>query len=230
MKKVLKNIINRSLVLISSNIFILRILLVIDSYLYKVISRASYKINLGKHPKHSIINYQDWFTNNININESVIDIGCSHGHLTSHLAKKAKKVLGIEMNKKDIEIAKAINNKKNITYIHSDATKIEYKYYSDFRYIVLSNVLEHIKEREKFLLQLLNSFQKDTYVLIRVPSIERDWLAVYKKNNNIDYRLDSTHYIEYTKEEIYLELEKSGLQIISCEMNYGEFYIVSQKK
>ena len=230
MKKILKNFINNFFLLISSNRFVMKYLLIIDSYLYKIISRSSVKINSGKHPKHFIINYQNWFTNNIKEKSNVIDIGCSHGHLTSHIASKAKNVLGIEINKKDLELAKTINSKKNILYLNADATKLDYSIYDKYEYIVLSNVLEHIKDRTKFLSNLLSSFQNGINVLIRVPSIERDWLAVYKKNNLIDYRLDSTHYIEYTKVQLFNELHDAGLKIISCEMNFGEFYVVSKKE
>ena len=38
--------------------------------------------------------------------------------------------------------------------------------------------------------------------------INRDWITLYKKELGIEWRLDKTHYIEYTLESFKEELEK----------------------
>ena len=62
--------------------------------------------------------------------------------------------------------------------------------------------------------------------LIRVPTIERDWLAPYKKQLQIEYRLDRTHEIEDTREEFLTEVSEAGLCIETFDVRFGEFYAV----
>jgi len=50
-------------------------------------------------------------------------------------------------------------------------------------------------------------------ILIRVPMINRDWLTLYKKELGIEWRLDASHYTEYTLDSLTKELKSVDLQI-----------------
>jgi len=54
--------------------------------------------------------------------------------------------------------------------------------------------------------------------------LDRDWLTVYKKNNGYEYRLDKTHFIEYTLTSLKDELVKSGWEISNYDIRFGEFW------
>ncbi|HDP70262.1 MAG TPA: class I SAM-dependent methyltransferase, partial [Actinobacteria bacterium] len=100
------------------------------------------------------MNYHKFFVNNIEEGDTVLDIGCGNGALTFDLAKKAKKVVGIDINEKNIEVAKSKYNSANIEYKVGDATKdLDNK---KFDAVVLSNILEHIEDREDFLNKIKN--------------------------------------------------------------------------
>ncbi len=43
-------------------------------------------------------------------------------------------------------------------------------------------------------------------LLIRVPVIDRDWIVVIKKELGLEYRLENTHFTEYTFKEFLQEL------------------------
>ncbi|MCD4780946.1 MAG: class I SAM-dependent methyltransferase, partial [Candidatus Omnitrophica bacterium] len=90
-----------------------------------------------------------------------------------------------------------------------------------FDVVILSNVLEHIDERVKFLKRLREMAPQ---FLIRVPMINRDWITLYKKEVGLDYRLDKDHYIEYTLETFEDELSKAGLQIQEYGIQFGEIW------
>lgn len=189
------------------------------NYSYTRISYLSKGFNNGLHPKHAIIRYYQFFINNIEKDSIVLDIGCGRGHLTSKISEKAKKVIAVDINKNYIEQAKKKYNRNNITFIIVDATKYDFK--EKFDYIILSNVLEHIEDRYNFLIKiksLANNF------LIRVPMINRSWLPIYKKNLGFEYRLDKTHYIEYTFESFKNEIKSAGLEISSFEIKFGEIW------
>ena len=120
-------------------------------------------------------------------------MGCGNGTLTYDIALKAKEVYGIDINQSNIDFALRNFKKDNIQYIYGDATTHIFE--RKFDVIVLSNVLEHIEKRKQFLEKLKNLTDK---LIIRVPMIDRSWVTLYKKELDVEYRSDKTHYIEYT--------------------------------
>jgi 2-polyprenyl-3-methyl-5-hydroxy-6-metoxy-1,4-benzoquinol methylase len=203
----------------------LRFFIYLHNKSYSKITSLARRLNKGNHPKHRILNYGKFFLNNINSEDSVLDIGCHEGYLSESAAKIAKKVIGIDIREKNINLAKNKNNPPNLSFICGDATT--YYFSQKFNKIILSNVLEHIENRVDFLKKIS---RLGDIILIRVPLITRDWLAVYKKENGFEYRLDPTHYIEYTLEELKNELDNSGWKIDSFIVNFGEFLGILSKK
>lgn len=199
--------------------YLLKVLVWFHNYSYKSISRLSTKLNNGVHPKHEIIKYYKFFNENIEKGSKVLDVGCGIGYVSSKLAEKASIVVGIDINKKQIEIAKKKNNKSNIKYVLADI--FDYDFNEHFDYVVLSNVLEHIKERKELLIKLKKISNN---LLIRVPLITRSWLPVYIKNLGLEYRLDSSHIIEYTFEDFEKEMKSADLLIRNYEIQFGELW------
>lgn len=200
---------------------LVKVLANLHSILYVIIGRLAMHLEGGLHPKHRIMNYHKFFVDNINEGDTVLDIGCGNGALAYDLAKKAKRVLAIDVKHKSIEAAKKKYSAENIEYIVGDATNYAFK--QKFDVAILSNLLEHIKNRECFILRIKQVSHK---FLIRVPLLERDWLVLYKKEKGIDYRLDKTHYIEYKLDDFKEEIDRFGLSIESFFVKFGELYSV----
>ena len=208
---------------------LIRPLLKLHSFLYKLISSYAILNNNGIHPKHDILKYKEWFFNKIDENSVVIDIGCNTGSLPLVLSQKAKFVYGIEIVEKHILKAKKENQKENIEYICADATTFDYTKIQAVDYVTLSNVLEHIENRVEFLKKIIKNMKWNSdkkIFLIRVPMIDRDWVTIYKKENQVEYRLDLTHYTEYTYNQFKEEMNNSGLEIKEFEIKFGEIYAV----
>jgi hypothetical protein len=93
--------------------------------------------------------------------------------------------------------------------------------------IVLSNVLEHIERRVDFLFALNQKTKPDRFI-IRVPLFDRDWRIPFKKELGVDYRLDTTHCIEYTMAEFEFELKQAGLVMAEHKICWGELWCVAQ--
>ena len=187
--------------------------------LYHRISFLAINFNNGIHPKHRIMKYYQFFIDNIEGNSKVLDVGCGHGYVAYKVAEKAQKVVAIDISKNHIELAKKIHQKINIIYLVGDATKFQFE--EKFDYIILSNILEHIKKRIEF----LNKFKSLTkFFLIRVPLISRSWLPLYIKELGMDYRLDNSHQIEYSIESFQKEIKLAGLKIISYKIKFGELW------
>jgi len=204
--------------------YLLNFFLRLDNYCYKIISKLSIWDNNDIHPKHRIMNYHQFFVDNIGKNDNVLDIGCGNGFVAYDIAQKAKSVLGIDINKQSIKFGRKYYQRENLSFVIGDATKYQLK--NNFDLIVLSNVLEHIKNRTAFLKKIRKIAP---IILIRVPMINRDWLTLYKKEKGIEFRLDKTHFIEYTIESFEKELKKTGLKIKSYSIQFGEIWAIIKK-
>lgn len=193
----------------------------LHNYSYHKISEYAGYLHNDIHPKHDILNYHQFFVDRVDENDNVLDIGSGSGFLAFDVAKKSKKVIGIDIQEYNIVDAKKNYQRENLEFIIGDATV--YNFEDKFDKIILSNVLEHIEDR----VALLKNVKKlSKVILLRVPMINRDWLTVYKKNLGYEYRLDSTHYIEYTVDILKDELQASGWYLDYYQVNWGEIWAV----
>lgn len=206
----------------------LRPLLMLHSACYTWISRFAIVVNGGIHPKHSIIDYEKWFCDNIKTGWCVLDIGCNIGLLAKRISQCAGFVYGIDIKQDLIDEAQQQNSSDNIKYICADANSFNWKSDRPIDCVILSNVLEHIADRTGLLKKLITqvNWGANKKFLIRVPTIQRDWIAVYKKNLGLSYMLDKTHYIEYASDEFVGELELAGIKVEKMEIRFGEIYAV----
>ena len=194
----------------------------LHNWSYKTASRLA-KVREGHeiHPKHRIMDYHGWFLEQIEPSWKILDVGCGDGSLAFDLAQKAHSITAIDIDPKNIEKAKKIHERANIHYQVGNA--VEEKFDAAFDAVTLSNVLEHIPDRVEFLKKLRPLTKR---VLVRVPLIDRDWITLYKKELAVDYRLDPTHFIEYTFDEFKKETREAGLAITDFRTRYGELYAV----
>jgi len=199
---------------------LLKIFVFLHNISYKIIGKLAIKLNGGVHPKHDIMKYHQFFIDNIMSNESVIDIGCGKGENAFDIAQKAKSVIGIDIKLQNIDIAKSKYVLDNLEYVYGDALTYDFKD-KTFDKIVLSNVLEHIDNRVSFLKDL---HKLSDVILLRVPMITRDWLAVYEKEQGLEYRLDPTHFVEYELGGLKEELSEGGWVVDSWSIQFGEFW------
>lgn len=200
---------------------IVRLALKLHNFAYKLASRLAINAEDGLHPKHRLMNYHKFFLNHISSTDRVLDIGCGNGALAYDLAGKAAHVVGIDTNKKNYKAWETRFARKNLAYQIADATTFSPP--ETFNVVVLSNVLEHIEHRVDFLKRIKHLAP---LFLIRVPMLNRDWITLYKKELELEYRLDKTHFTEYTIENFTQELHDAGLVIQSHSIQFGEIWAV----
>lgn len=197
----------------------------LHNYSYHKISEYAGYLNNDIHPKHSILDYHKFFTDRVDASDQILDIGSGNGFLAYDVAEKAKNVIGIDIQEYNVKAAQKLYQRDNLEFLVGDATV--YNFQNKFDKIILSNVLEHIENRVK----LLQDVKKlSSVILLRVPMINRDWLTVYKKNLGYEFRLDSTHYIEYTVDILEDELKASGWYLDYYQINWGEIWAVLKVK
>jgi 2-polyprenyl-3-methyl-5-hydroxy-6-metoxy-1,4-benzoquinol methylase len=199
--------------------FLLKKAIQLHNYSYHKISEYASALEKDLHPKHTIMDYHRFFVERITSSDNVLDLGCGNGYLAYDIAEKAKRVTGIDIRPKNIDKAKARFQRPNLSFMVGDATTETFP--QRFDAIVLSNVLEHIEKRVEFLKKLKGISSK---IIFRVPMINRDWTAMYKKIHGYEYRLDDTHFIEYTLETLLAELAEAGWKLDYYQINWGEIW------
>ena len=102
----------------------------------------------------------------------VLDVGCGHGGLGATLLRSgsAKYVIGIEKNPEVAELAK--KNINSVLCMDVENLILEQKDYFD--YIILSHILEHLKNPLKVLEALKQSLKQEGRVIAGLPNI-RYW-------------------------------------------------------
>ncbi|MCX5861861.1 MAG: class I SAM-dependent methyltransferase [Desulfomonile sp.] len=200
----------------------LRFLFAMDACLYELQGRLSVAYGGGVHTKHRHTRYHDFFTARTNQGERVLDVGCGIGFLAYDLAEKSgANVYGIDLNPDNIAVAQARYQHPNVAYIVGDVLKVSFE--DPFDVVILSNVLEHLEDRPVFLRRLVRAVQPKR-ILIRVPLFERDWRVPLKEELGMDYRLDPTHYTEYTLESFASEIQAAHLMLTRQEVRWGEIW------
>lgn len=202
----------------------LRFFLDLDNKLYEIISKTAIDYDHGLHPKHRLMAYHDYFVKNITNNENVLDIGCGNGALSFDVARKTRgAVIGIDNNKNNIEYAAKHYKCGNLKFVYGDVLLGLPDNDVPIDTVIMSNLLEHIEKRVEFLKVVLAKINPRT-LLFRVPMYEREWMVPLKEELGVEYRLDRTHYIEYTQEKFFDELKTAGLSVESYEIRWGEIW------
>jgi ubiquinone/menaquinone biosynthesis C-methylase UbiE len=191
--------------------------------LEKFINNRALAFGNGEHPKHYLISYHEFFIDNIIDGETVLDVGCGYGALSRSIANSKQKSIVIGLDYDESRLSQAVNSKnpKNLRFIMGDATQLTIE--ESFNVVVLSNVLEHIKDRIGFLREL-QSLTKAKKYLIRVPCYERDWQVPLRSKLGVNYFNDDDHKIEHKLEEFIYEVKQSGLIPKGITTNWGEIW------
>jgi SAM-dependent methyltransferase len=200
----------------------LRFLFSLDARLYPLQGWMSVAYGNGAHTKHRHTKYHDFFVNRIRGGERVLDIGCGIGVLSYDVAQRTGAyVEGIDLSPENISAARSRYSHPNICYEIGDVLQTALK--GPFDAVILSNVLEHLEHRTEFLRRIVETVRPGR-LLVRVPVFERDWRVPLKAELGIDYRLDPTHFTEYTLESFAEEMESGGLKITHQEVRWGEIW------
>jgi 2-polyprenyl-3-methyl-5-hydroxy-6-metoxy-1,4-benzoquinol methylase len=207
-----------------------RMLAELDARLYIMQGDAAVAMNGGIHPKHDILKFHNFFVERIDSAQRVLDLGSGIGALAESIAERSgAHVTCMEINPNNLTIARERLDGAGLsvrtTLIEGDITADR----ADGRFdvIVLSNVLEHLTERPQRLREWCQWYRPSRF-LIRVPAFERDWRVAWKRKLGVEWRLDPTHEIEHTLEQLRSELAEGGLEVTECSAQWGEYWLVAR--
>lgn len=200
----------------------LRVLFSMQDDLMHELEQTAIRYEGGIHPKHRVMGYHRFFVERIRAGEKVLDVGCGNGSVAFSMAETGAIVTGIDINESLVQSAQRSYKRDNLSFITGDVTKALPSGFFDV--VVLSNVLEHIEDRQQFLKYVCEK-ARPKRLLIRVPMINRNWTVPLRKELGISYLSDPAHFLEYTRHGIEAELRAAGLVIEIVESVWGEFWI-----
>jgi hypothetical protein len=117
--------------------------------------------------------------------------------------------------------ARSGDNPPNLSFVEGDATREVPP--GGWDVVVLSNVLEHLRDRVGFLAKLQDISRASRY-LIRVPLFERDWQLPLRRELGMNYFSDDDHKIEHRLGEFHAEINAAGLHADEILTLWGEIW------
>ncbi len=157
---------------------------------------------------------------NLKTNEKVLDLGCGEGYLISLMSEDIS-IVGVDISKTALKKAENITkNKNNVKLEFGNAYKTNYpdKYFDK---ITCSEMLEHIPEPKKAIVEIHRLIKDDGLVVISVPDEKR--IKTIMKFINL-FKLNKFLHAAREKEEYDWHLQFSNKKFIK-EIIKGFFKI-----
>jgi 2-polyprenyl-3-methyl-5-hydroxy-6-metoxy-1,4-benzoquinol methylase len=109
------------------------------------------------------------------INESikVLEVGCGTGGNLLPFIKRGCDTVGIDINKRLINCAKEFIKEtipnSNVSLINQDIYKVHYKSLNQFDLIIIRDVIEHIRDQERFFKHIKTMLNPDGRIFLGFP-------------------------------------------------------------
>jgi SAM-dependent methyltransferase len=156
----------------------------------------------------------------INENSSVLDVGCGTGRLAFQLGDKCRKIDGIDLSKKNIDLANkkfSKNPSLKIFFYHADVQNFLMTKEKIYDYSVISYVIHEIDEmKRENILKLIS--EKSRYVIVvdyLYPRPKRFWSIL---NEVVEFAAGREHYKNFksflANKGIIGLIKKSGLKVV----------------
>jgi len=121
-------------------------------------------------------------TQEVNNCHNLFNAGCGDGFLDIFLKKKVASLSSLDLNEGDLKIARLINPEKNVHYYSGLLENLPFSS-ETFDVVVCMEVLEHLKNDQKAIDELIRVLKKGGKLIITVPS--RNFPFLYDPINYI---------------------------------------------
>jgi len=156
--------------------------------------------------------------NLVGMNKRVLEIGCATGQLSRRLAENGCEVIGIEINKETAEIAK----KYCRDVLICDIETAEDLPYRDFDFILLLDVLEHLRSPLALLQKIKKYLKKGGSIVISLPNVANwrvRWDLLFGRFEYGEYGiLDKTHLRFFNEKSARALMHDADLEIVMFDI------------
>ena len=155
----------------------------------------------------------------------VLDLGCSQGLLGAPLREKGVRVVGVD-------IAPAAGRTLDLEqYFERDLDQpFELPFGREFDYVIISDVIEHLRNREQLLRRARTFLKEGGRLIISTPNIALWFYRLSLSVGRFEYGprgvLDETHVHLYTRATFRREVERAGFFILAERVTALPFEVV----
>lgn len=154
---------------------------------------------------------------------NVLDVGCATGYFAKKLKEKKCNVWGIEIDSSASQKAKKYCEKVFVGDIEKEKSLPFQKHFFD--YILLMDILEHLKNPSSALRIFKPYLKKDGKIIISVPNVAFLSIRLALLRGKFAYQelgiMDATHLRFFTKKTLLEMIEKTGLRIEEVDVSSG---------
>ena len=172
------------------------------------------------HPKHLTGDESHfWFTPYLKPDDSLLDLGCGGGAHAMAAARIVKQVVAVDYNQRNLQIADKlihVGSFQNIKLKQVDLESALNEKAESFTAVLALDILEHLNNRDQFMLEIHRILQKDGLLFLSVPNRSTNWKKSLEREG-LFYYSDWDHKYEYEKDEIEKILKECGYDILVCE-------------
>lgn len=147
----------------------------------------------------------------------ILEIGCGSGILLNELAKNGKKVYGIEISQKMLEIARIrlarYGQSDNLSSQSAEETLSAYNFV-DFDFVLI-HTLEHILEPRRLLQNIVKNMTSDSSLYLVVPYCDN--MFGRARNRYWGYWQVPIHVSHYSTKSLRFLLDGIGLEIVESK-------------
>jgi len=155
----------------------------------------------------------------------VLDLGCSQGLLAHALRAKDVRIVGV-----DLAPPESVSRDLEAYHRRDLEEPLDIPEERAFDYVVVSDVIEHVKAREQLLRSARRYLKPDGRLLISTPNIAIWFYRLSLLVGRFEYGprgvLDETHVHLYTRATFRREIERGGFRILSERVTALPFEIV----
>ncbi|MBW2280778.1 MAG: methyltransferase domain-containing protein [Deltaproteobacteria bacterium] len=155
----------------------------------------------------------------------VLDLGCSQGLLTRPLRAKGVRVTGV-----DICPPERWAEEMDAYFERDLEMPLELPVARKFDYVIVADVIEHVRERAQLLRSVRRYLKEDGRMLISTPNIALWFYRLSLLAGRFEYGprgvLDYTHVHLYTKASFRREVERAGFRVLRERVTSLPFEVV----
>ncbi len=168
------------------------------------------KFEIGPKNRHILV---DW----VRPNSRVLELGSASGYITKYLNRNLGcRVTSVELDKDMANHGREFAEKMIIANLDKDDWLSEVE--GSFDYIIMSDVLEHLRNPKNTLRNALRFLKQDGEVLLSIPNIAHSAIFFSLADGDFTYRelglLDNTHIHFFTWKTFSRMLEGLGMRLV----------------
>lgn len=173
-----------------------------------------------------------WMLDYIEPNLTLLDVGCSSGYFGGFLKKeKHLSVDGIEISSDAKEASKKLDKVYSFDIEKKWPNEIARKKYD---YIFIGDVLEHLIDPKKTLLEIKRVTKKNSLIFISIPNIAHISARLELLQGSFEYQetglFDNTHLKFFTIDSIKNLISSAGYEIIDIDYSTNDLPDIIIKK